>query len=228
MMRQNRLFAIMVLFFIVNTTNLFADEFSTSSPAMLNLILYQDEMVTRQVSLTVHPFCIQPFDIDVIASDPNALVMNTTGVLTNGCGGETSTFDIKFTGSGATQIFRLKFEDLNGSIMASIPVTINTPEPAREALLGLLMGRRAIGFQVSSNGCTTKSNFKVQVTTPLKPNPHSHQLTLIRLKEDPCDAVVPLGTLVRFAYRELGLRPGDQLQVKNPLGTAQVPWPLLQ
>lgn len=220
-MKQNRLFAIMVLLFTMNTANLFADEFTTPYPAMLNLSLDQGEMVTMQVSLSIHAFCFQPVDIDVTASDPDALMVNTTGVLSNGCGNDTSTFDIEFTGTGAPQIFELQFDDTNGNIMASILVTITPPKPAREPLLGLLMERKVIGFQVSSNGCTKKSDFKVLVHTLI---PHPHQLILIRLQEDPCDAVVPQGALIRFTYRELGLQPGDQLQVKNPLGTAMVPW----
>ena len=49
------------------------------------------------------------------------------------------------------------------------------------------------------------------------------QLRLIRLQEDLCDAVLPLGTRILFSYRELKIQRGDQLQVVNPLGIVEVP-----
>ena len=196
-----------------------ADDFATVSPSTLDLILNQDETVSEQVSLSIHPLCIRPFEIDVVASEPDALVKNLTGVLLNGCGGDTSSFEIEFTGTGEPQVFDLQFVDAEfGGLLGSIPVTINTPAPNIEPLLGLVIRRSGITFQVPSSGCTEKSDFTVEVleSFPL-------QLRLIRLEEDPCDAFEPLGTRIRFSYKELGMQRGDKFRVVNPLGTAEVP-----
>ena len=207
-----------VLLLTLNAASVSADEFATVSPRMLDLTLDRGGRVTEQVSLIIHATCIRPFEVDVVASDPDALVTNLTGVAVNGCGGDTSTFEIEFTGTGAPQLFKLQFVDAEfGGVLASIPVTINSPAHAVEPLMGLLIRQRAIVFQVSSSGCTTKDDFRVEVleSFPL-------QLRLIRIREDPCDAFVPLGTLVRFTYRELEIRPGARFRVVNPLATVQV------
>ena len=204
--------------FAFSAASVSAGGFSTVSPAELDLDLGAGEMVIEQVSLTIDPFCVRPFDVDVVASDPDALALNLTGVLVNECGGDTTTFDIEFTGTAAPQIFDLLFVDAEfGGVLATIPVTIDAT-PAAEPLLGLLIRERGILFQVSSNGCTTKGDFQVDVleSFPL-------QLRLIRLQEDLCDAVLPLGTRILFSYRELKIQRGDQLQVVNPLGIVEVP-----
>ncbi len=59
-------------------------QFADVSPTMLALVLAAGEMTTETVSLTIHPFCIRPIDVDVVASDPGALVVNQTGILVNG------------------------------------------------------------------------------------------------------------------------------------------------
>lgn len=208
-----------VLLLTLAATSVSADEFATVSPPMLNLTLDQDESVTEKVSLTIHVVCVRPFEVDAVASDPDALVTNLTGVVLNGCGGDTSTFEIEFTGTGALQLFDLQFVDAEfGGILASIPVTINSPVPTVESLMGLLIRQRGIMFQVSSSGCTTKDDFQLEVleSFPL-------QLRLVRIHEDPCDAFVPLGTRVRFKYQELGIHPGEQFRVVNPLATMEVP-----
>ena len=208
-----------VFLLMFNAVTLAADDFSTVSPTLLNLTLNEGEMVVEQVSLTIHPLCIRPFDVDVVASAPDALARNLTGVLINGCGGDTSTFDIEFAGRSTPQHFELQFVDAEfGGVLAAIPVSIN-PMPAFEPLLGVLIRERGIVFQVASSGCTHKSDFKVDVleSFPL-------QIRLIRLQEDPCDAFIPLGVRIHFTYRELGIAPGDQLRVVNPLGTVTVPF----
>lgn len=196
-----------------------AGGFATVSPSMLDLVLDEGDVVVEQVSLTIDVLCVRPIDVDVVASDPAALMANLSGVLVNQCGGDTTTFDVQLTGDATPQSFDLEFVDAEfGGLLGSIPVTIGAPEPAPEPLLGVLVRGPAIIFQVYSSGCTTKADFQVEVleSTPL-------QLRLIRLREDPCDAFEPLGTLVPFSYRELGIQGGAQLQVVNPLGVAEVP-----
>lgn len=208
-----------VFLLTLNAASIAADDFATVSPTMLDLTLDEGERVVEQVSLTIHPLCIRPFHVDVMASDPDVPVTNLTGVIVNGCGGDTSTFDVEFIGTGQPWHFELLFVDSEfGGVLASIPVNIN-PMPEFEPLLGVMFREQAIVFQVASSGCTQKSDFEVEVleSFPL-------QIRLIRIQEDPCDAFVPLGERIRFTYRELGIAPGDELRVVNPLGTVIVPF----
>lgn len=204
--------------FAVGTANS-ADEINTAFPPFLDLTLNKGETTIENVSLTIHPYCIRPVYVDVVASDPDALVNNLTGVVINGCGGDTSTFEVEFTGATNPQHFNLQFVDSEfGGVLAAIPVSIN-PVQDLESLLGVLFRQYGIVFQVASNGCTQKSDFKVDVmeSFPL-------QLRLIRVRPDPCDAYVPLGERIFFSYRELGIVAGDELKVQNPLGTITVPF----
>ncbi len=196
-----------------------ADDINTAYPPFLDLTLNKGETVIEKVSLTIHPYCIRPVYVDVVASDPNALVKNLTGVVINGCGGDTSSFEVEFTGASNPQRFNLQFVDSEfGGVLASIPVSIS-PMQELESLLGVLFRDQGIVFQVASNGCTQKSDFKIDVmeSDPL-------QLRLIRVRPDPCDAYVPLGERIFFSYRELGIIAGDELKVQNPLGTVVVPY----
>ncbi len=65
------------------------DDFATVKPAFLRLFLLRGQMTVEDVSITIHPFCVRPFEIDVVASDRAAMVENLTGVVLNGCGGDT-------------------------------------------------------------------------------------------------------------------------------------------
>ncbi|MCU7919699.1 MAG: hypothetical protein KZQ95_15270 [Candidatus Thiodiazotropha sp. (ex Epidulcina cf. delphinae)] len=208
-----------IIFLLSSSAASMADEYNSVFPSFLDLTLNEGEMAIEQVSLTIHPFCIRPVYVDVIASDPSALAKNLTGVVVNGCGGDTSTFDIEFTGAASPQHFELQFVDSEfGGVLAAIPVSIS-PMPKPEPLLGVLFRKYGIVFQVASSGCTQKSDFRVEVmeSFPL-------QLRLIRVQQDPCDAFVPLGERIHFSYRELGIVPGDELRVLNPLGTVVVPF----
>ena len=84
---------------------------SEVSPAMLDLVLGNGDIVVEPVSWTFNPLCVRPFLVDVIASDPAASVENLTGVLVNDCGGDTSSFDIRLTGNGMARSFDLQFVD---------------------------------------------------------------------------------------------------------------------
>lgn len=206
-----------IILLMSSSTLSLADEAFSVSPRSLDLTLDDGETIIEEVSLTVNIICVMAFDVDVVASDPSVSVRNLTGVDTNGCGGDTSTFEIEFTGAAVPMQFDLQFVD-SGSILATIPVTMS-PRPELEALHGVLFGRTGIIFQVTSSGCTQKSDFDVVImeSYPL-------QLRLNRLNPDPCDAYVPLGKRVFYSYHELGLVPGSELRVVNPLGKTVVPF----
>jgi hypothetical protein len=216
MKRLSLAIGLLLISFVVSVS---AAEFATVSPPEIERTPAAGETFEVPVSITVNPQCVRPFLVDVVASKGDALVSNLTGTVINNCGGDTSSFDIAITGTGSAQEFDLQFVDAEfGGVLAAIPVTLNATSAAVEPLLGVLVWRRAILFQVASSGCTTKNDFTVDV---LESNPL--QLRLVRLEQDPCDAVVPLGTLIRFSYRELGIARGDTFRVVNPLAAFQVP-----
>ncbi len=212
---MNRFLSAFIICSMINVTSVLADDFTTIAPQELELTLSMNEAVSEQVSLTIHPFCVRPYLVDVVASSLDAKVTNLDGVLLNGCGGDTSTFEIEIVGTGKPQDFDLQFVDAEfGGVLGTIPVMIT---PA-ESLMGLRIRRNAIVFQVSSSGCTTKDDFKVDMLES-----YPVQLRLIRLNEDPCDAYEPLGTRIRFTYKELGVQRGERIHVVNPLAIVEVP-----
>ena len=101
---------------------------TTVSPSQIDTVLAAGEVLTKEVSMTIHPFCIRPYDVDVVASDPQAMVANHTGILVNGCGGDTSILEVSLTGTGVPQSYDLQFVDAEfGGVLATIPVSISLP-----------------------------------------------------------------------------------------------------
>lgn len=114
-------------------------DFALVDPDSLDFSLAAGETANQSVSITILPFCIRAFEIDVVASDPAALVTNSSGVQTNGCGGDVSTFEVQIEGTGDGQSFDLHFVDAEfGGVLATIPVAITPtgpppPAPAAES-----------------------------------------------------------------------------------------------
>ena len=95
-------------------------------PQSIALNLAQGEATETQVSITINPFCFTPYNLEVVASIPEAQVTNLSGVQQNGCGGDETSFNVQITGTGGAQSFDLQFVDANfAATVASIPVTIN-------------------------------------------------------------------------------------------------------
>ena len=203
-------------------------------PDAIDLTLAAGESETVSVSWKFDPVCFRAFNVDVIASDNGAKLENLSGVQTNGCGGAVSEFKVEITGTGEDQKFELVFVDRvddasDPSELDSIPVTITATNEEDEdededetgeveELMGVMIRKNGITFQVKSSGCTSKEDFNVEVleSYPL-------QLRLIRSQPDFCDAYEPLGTRIKFNYRELGLTVGTQFSVINPLAVVSVP-----
>ena len=101
---------------------------STVHPEQLDLMLAAGEMVVTEVSYSFEPLCIRAWEVDVIAGTPDLLMENLSGIQLNGCGGDTTVFEIAFTGQGVLQQSELLFVDvLGGSVLGVIPVTIRPP-----------------------------------------------------------------------------------------------------
>ena len=112
-----------------------------TTPSALKLDLPNGAVTVEQVSWTFDPTCIRAWEVDIIASDPTVNVENLTGVLLNGCGGSTSSFDVQFTGDGVSRDFDLLVVDVLSNepqILASIPTSISVPEPSAFAGLAWL------------------------------------------------------------------------------------------
>ncbi len=100
------------------------DELATVQPPRINVNLEFGEPFVGDVSLTIHPLCFRPYEVDVVASDPDIEVINESGVQLNGCGGDTSTFQVVIFGHEMTnREFELQFVDAEfGGVLAAIPV----------------------------------------------------------------------------------------------------------
>lgn len=123
------------------------DGFATMDPGSLDIqMLGAGEMVTTQLSITIHPLLVRPFMIDLDATGTGAgLLDNLSGVQINGGGGDMTFFDIKLTGDGAAHDFDIQFVDAEfGGVLGFIPVTIlpdarPVPEPITAALIPLAL-----------------------------------------------------------------------------------------
>ena len=113
--------------------------FSTVNPDRIDVTLLEGQTSTTEVSLTIDPLCIRPFEVDVVASDPDADVQNLTGVQVNGCGGDTSTFAMQLTGQGHEARFDLEFIDVEfGGVLEAISMVISLPGTGSGAHLVIL------------------------------------------------------------------------------------------
>ncbi len=126
---------------------------SEVSPASLVLTLANGQIQVEEVSWTFDPFCFRPFHVNVRApAAPVGMVTNLSGINLNGCGGDTSEFDVRFIGDGDSHSFDLEFvDDEFGGILATIPIQINSPNtsegheirvPSGEAIEGIDFGNQ--------------------------------------------------------------------------------------
>lgn len=81
-------------------------------------------------------------------------------------------------------------------------------------------------IRVRSNGCTTKDSFEVNVTGSAAGG-WSFDMSLTRLHADRCRAFLPQGVALTWTKDELGLPPGADVVLVNPVeNTAPPPRPL--
>jgi hypothetical protein len=76
-----------------------------------------------------------------------------------------------------------------------------------------IVGDDILVIRVPSNGCTQKADLTVSVRT----RRGETQVTLGRSRDDYCRALVPNGVEIPFGFEELGVRPGANVTVMNPV-----------
>ena len=132
--------------------------FSTVDPAMIHVSLAPGETFYTQVSVTLHPLCLRPFKVDVEVSDPDVAFMNHTGILSNGCRGETSTFEISLVGDEFARHFDLQFVNARfGSVFAEIPVWISVTDQNGAHVVDVGSGNVVRGINFGNQPITASS-----------------------------------------------------------------------
>ncbi len=101
-------------------------DFTTVDPGSIRVEgLGAGAAVDLQMSITVHPFCIVPIDVGLAAMGDGGTFSNQTGIVTNGCGGDTSVFDIRLIGDGLIHAFDVVFVDTNANVpLFAVPVEL--------------------------------------------------------------------------------------------------------
>lgn len=104
--------------------NFNGDELALVTPRIVELETNRSQEFNLTVAITILPFCVRPYEIDVVASSPNVIIENMTGTHLNGCGGDRSEFEVLLR-TQANERFEIQFIDLsNGSVLESIPVVL--------------------------------------------------------------------------------------------------------
>lgn len=83
-----------------------------------------------------------------------------------------------------------------------------------ESVHGVRFERDQAVVRVTSNGCTEKSDFSVEIVDG---GDMAGEMTLIRNEPDHCRALIAEGVELSWTYAELGLERGAALVLANPL-----------
>ena len=128
------------------------DSFLTVSPARIDVDSPSGDAVVETAEVSIAPLCVLPFELEAVSSDPWALFEALDGPQLNGCGGDTTVFDLEFTPTADLQCYQLLVRDEGfDTILTSIPIRV--PEPATAislaiggvGLLGASIRRRRLG-----------------------------------------------------------------------------------
>ncbi|MFN3816940.1 hypothetical protein [Brevundimonas sp.] len=83
-----------------------------------------------------------------------------------------------------------------------------------ESVHGVRFERDQALVRVTSNGCTDKSDFSVEIVDG---GAMAGEMTLVRNEPDHCRALIAEGVELSWTYAELGLERGAALVLANPL-----------
>lgn len=93
----------------------------------------------------------------------------------------------------------------------------SSPVKNVEPLLGAAVVNDKLLLRVRSGGCTSKRNFQVEINRGFTGVPPFFVI-IYRVMEDHCDAHLPDGIELTYSFAELGLDPGTDLFITNPIG----------
>ena len=79
-------------------------------------------------------------------------------------------------------------------------------------VFGADVSANSVAFLVTSNGCTERGFFDVDVK---KEDDNAFEIGVRRIRQDHCEAVVPNGVEVVWTYAELGILEGAEVSVRN-------------
>ena len=83
-----------------------------------------------------------------------------------------------------------------------------------ESVHGVRFERDQAVVRVTSNGCTEKADFRVEIVDG---GAMAGEMTLVRDEPDNCRALIAEGVELSWSYEELGLERGAALVLANPL-----------
>lgn len=103
-----------------------AGEFTTVDPGSIRVdMLGAGDFVELELSVTIHPFCFRPILLGLDTTGDDGTFTNQTGTVLNGCGGDTSVFQIRLAGDGLEHTFDVEILDAEFDVlMFSIPVEL--------------------------------------------------------------------------------------------------------
>ncbi len=103
--------------------------FFVVEPRRIDAVLGAGDTLLADLSLTIVPLCVRPYELDLRASGaPPGVFENLDPPQINGCGGDTTTFGVRLTGDGAGHAFDIQFVDVEfGGVVASLPATVSPP-----------------------------------------------------------------------------------------------------
>ena len=82
------------------------------------------------------------------------------------------------------------------------------------SVFGATVHQSHVTFQVTSNGCTDRSYFEVDVD---RHSGDRYSLELDRIRPDNCRALIADGVEVSWSFDELGLPQGASVEIDNPV-----------
>lgn len=82
-----------------------------------------------------------------------------------------------------------------------------------EVVMGYLIDRSGISFQVFDGGCTQSEDFYLKVDKSSK----EARLSLYRKNFDFCKAFFPYGRMINFQYNEIGINKNEAFKILNPI-----------